>query len=149
MCRLAPLLRRIGCVVSADAEARGVRPSCTGCRPPGAEPATHHCLPRLLHILLYLFIVAEQQHNRCWRFAAVGTAGTRSNEHQRREAGECGQCHVVSLRRSPTTYLLYTLYEHFRGNSCPCRHDTMRYRERKCADTIGTVLVPWAGHFQS
>ena len=21
------------------------------------------------------------------------------------------------------------------------------YRERKCADTIGTVLVPWAGHF--
>jgi len=22
------------------------------------------------------------------------------------------------------------------------------YRERKCADTIGTVLVPWAGHFQ-
>jgi len=23
------------------------------------------------------------------------------------------------------------------------------YRERKCADTIGTVLVPWAGYFQS
>jgi len=22
------------------------------------------------------------------------------------------------------------------------------YGERKCADTIGTVLVPWAGHFQ-
>ena len=22
------------------------------------------------------------------------------------------------------------------------------YRERKCADTIGTVLVRWAGHFQ-
>jgi len=22
------------------------------------------------------------------------------------------------------------------------------YRERKCADTSGTVLVPWAGHFQ-
>jgi len=21
-------------------------------------------------------------------------------------------------------------------------------RERKCADTVGTVLVPWAGHFQ-
>jgi len=21
------------------------------------------------------------------------------------------------------------------------------YRERKCADTIGTMLVPWAGHF--
>jgi len=21
-------------------------------------------------------------------------------------------------------------------------------RERKCADTIGTVLVPWTGHFQ-
>jgi len=21
-------------------------------------------------------------------------------------------------------------------------------RERKCADAIGTVLVPWAGHFQ-
>ena len=23
-----------------------------------------------------------------------------------------------------------------------------RYTERNCADTIGTVLVPWAGHFQ-
>ena len=23
-----------------------------------------------------------------------------------------------------------------------------RYKERKCADTIGTVPVPWAGHFQ-
>jgi len=22
------------------------------------------------------------------------------------------------------------------------------HTERKCADTIGTVLVPWAGHFQ-
>jgi len=22
------------------------------------------------------------------------------------------------------------------------------YRERKCADTIGAVQVPWAGHFQ-
>ena len=22
-----------------------------------------------------------------------------------------------------------------------------KYRERKCADTIGTVLVPWAGNF--
>ena len=22
------------------------------------------------------------------------------------------------------------------------------YRERKCADTIGTLLVPWAGRFQ-
>ena len=22
------------------------------------------------------------------------------------------------------------------------------YRERKCADTTGTLLVPWAGHFQ-
>jgi len=22
------------------------------------------------------------------------------------------------------------------------------YRERKCADTIGTVPVAWAGHFQ-
>ena len=25
---------------------------------------------------------------------------------------------------------------------------TDAYRERKCADTIGTVLVPRAGHFQ-
>ena len=24
----------------------------------------------------------------------------------------------------------------------------LAYRERKCADTTGTVLVPWAGHFQ-
>ena len=26
--------------------------------------------------------------------------------------------------------------------------DISAYRERKCADTIGTVPVPWAGHFQ-
>jgi len=25
---------------------------------------------------------------------------------------------------------------------------TVVNRERKCADTTGTVLVPWAGHFQ-
>jgi len=24
----------------------------------------------------------------------------------------------------------------------------LMYRERKCADTIGTVLVPWADQFQ-
>jgi len=24
----------------------------------------------------------------------------------------------------------------------------LRQCERQCADTIGTVLVPWAGHFQ-
>ena len=23
------------------------------------------------------------------------------------------------------------------------------YRQRKCADIIGTVLVPWAGHFNA
>jgi len=28
------------------------------------------------------------------------------------------------------------------------RARTTSYRERKCADTVGTVLVPWAGHFQ-
>ena len=27
-------------------------------------------------------------------------------------------------------------------------HEKKRYRERKCADTIGTVLVPWSGYFQ-
>jgi len=26
---------------------------------------------------------------------------------------------------------------------------TVSNRKRKCADTVGTVLVPWAGHFQS
>ena len=26
-------------------------------------------------------------------------------------------------------------------------HTSRRYMERKCADTIGTVLVSWAGHF--
>jgi len=28
------------------------------------------------------------------------------------------------------------------------RRRRRRYRERKCADTTGTVLVPWTGHFQ-
>ena len=27
------------------------------------------------------------------------------------------------------------------------RHHASAYMERMCADTIGTVLVPWAGHF--
>jgi len=27
------------------------------------------------------------------------------------------------------------------------QHVVRSNRERKCADTIGTVLVPWAGHF--
>jgi len=29
-----------------------------------------------------------------------------------------------------------------------CRLNRSRYRERKCADTVGTVPVPRAGHFQ-
>jgi len=28
------------------------------------------------------------------------------------------------------------------------RQHRSEHRERKCADTTGTVLVPWAGHFQ-
>ena len=26
--------------------------------------------------------------------------------------------------------------------------ESQGHRERKCADTIGTLLVSWAGHFQ-
>ena len=29
------------------------------------------------------------------------------------------------------------------------RESSHNHRERKCADTIGTVLVPWAGHFNA
>ena len=32
--------------------------------------------------------------------------------------------------------------------SCRRHGRSVANRERKCADTIGTVLVPWAGHFQ-
>jgi len=42
----------------------------------------------------------------------------------------------------------------FDGGSDPFRSGTLggtrggRYSDRKCADTTGTVPVPWAGHFQ-
>ena len=36
----------------------------------------------------------------------------------------------------------YFFYKYFMLTRSDCG-----YRERKCADTIGTVLVPWAGHF--
>ena len=38
------------------------------------------------------------------------------------------------------------VYEYQHSNSR--RRCWSRHRERKCADTIGTVPVPWAGHFQ-
>jgi len=34
------------------------------------------------------------------------------------------------------------------GNGIPVNSVVSCHREQKCADTIGTVLVPWAGHFQ-
>jgi len=45
-----------------------------------------------------------QQQTLCCRFAAVGQAGRQAGDidrllQQRRAAGECGQCHVVSVRR--------------------------------------------------
>jgi len=45
-----------------------------------------------------------------------------------------------------TTEKLLTEYDEARmsGIAEPCHH----HRERKSADTIGTVPVPWAGHFQ-
>ena len=45
------------------------------------------------------------------------------------------------------------LYAYSRGLRCYTNFvsqqaSASKYRERKCADTTGTVLVPWAGHFQ-
>jgi len=33
-------------------------------------------------------------------------------------------------------------------DNSPTNKHSLDNRERKCADTIGTVLVPWAGYFQ-
>ena len=33
-------------------------------------------------------------------------------------------------------------------NSLNSTMNVPRHRKEKCVDTIGTVLVPWAGHFQ-
>jgi len=38
----------------------------------------------------------------------------------------------------------------YRGRKCADTIGTVlvKYRERKCVDTVGTVSVPWAGHFR-
>jgi len=46
-----------------------------------------------------------QQQTRCCRFAAVGPAGRRYRSIAAAAAGECGQCHVVSVRRQLNTDL--------------------------------------------
>ena len=53
--------------------------------------------------------MSQQQQTRCCRFAAVGpAAGDTSIDRllqQRRAAGECGHCHVVSVRGQLNTDL--------------------------------------------
>jgi len=65
-------------------------------------------------------------------------------------------------RRSPTGLpsKYSSSFSHYISFLVPCarlnwpifgfraRVNVLSYRERKCADTIGTVLAPWAGHFQ-
>jgi len=43
--------------------------------------------------------MGQQQQTRCCRFAAVGPAGRRHLSIAAAAAGECGQCHVVGVRR--------------------------------------------------
>ena len=43
--------------------------------------------------------MGPQQQTRCCRFAAVDSAGRRYRSTAVAAAGECGQCHVVSVRR--------------------------------------------------
>jgi len=43
--------------------------------------------------------VGPQQQTRCCRFTGVGPAGKRYRSIAAAAAGECGQCHVVSVRR--------------------------------------------------
>ena len=59
----------------------------------------------------------------------------------RQQVGACIYWRLVSasVRKKKYTTLLLGIY---RTRMHLCR------RERNCADTIGTVLVPWAGHFQ-
>jgi len=42
--------------------------------------------------------IDPQQQTRCCRFAAVGPAGRSYRSIAAAAAGECGQCHVVSVR---------------------------------------------------
>ena len=61
----------------------------------------------------------------------------------------------LEQKRATACDYAYTLSD-YKNEACAC--DTRSayasitsfycMREQKCADTIGTVLVPWAGHFQ-
>jgi len=58
----------------------------------------------------------------------------------------------LSRRRGEKSYVFSFIYSSARWyvglhviHTCTL---LARYRERKCADTTGTALVPWAGHFQ-
>ena len=62
--------------------------------------------------------------------------------------------HVVRPRLPLTTFdlskdfFVSVFLVNQRPEACPSTMRKSAYRERKCADTSGTVPTPWAGHFQ-
>jgi len=84
---------------------------------------------------------------------AVCCAG---NSRVRSGRSEAGNGLVRLVRRTHQIASVWS-QRHRRGNTTTCFHRQriyalteicIGYRERKCVDTIGTVPVPWAGHFQ-
>ena len=62
-------------------------------------------------------------------------------------------CSVGTSAMRTRTSCKYAYYRYIRALVMaailqPCSVLSDYYRERKCADTIGTVLVPWPSHFQ-
>jgi len=52
----------------------------------------------------------------------------------------------VDLSTADTVWLCKGVSPHVKRNEVGTQRSP--YKERECADTVGTVLVPWAGHFQ-
>ena len=58
----------------------------------------------------------------------------------------------TDLRGTASVYsplILVVVWQLLTGHSFFLQRSIVSTRERKCADTAGTVLVLWAGHFQS
>jgi len=69
-------------------------------------------------------------------------------KHYRHRHKRCSRLSPVS-RCLNHHYLDYFFNKYSKlQKQLPSVVNTVMYRERKCADTIGTVPVPWAGHFQ-
>jgi len=120
------------------------------------------------NLLSYLRLVLQRRRNGCkpgwdaWPFASATTdlglpsqsqsAALLNTPHERSTkifrasesrdlASPCLMSYATERKRNKKS-------EHVLDNNSQVQTELRHHRERKCADTTGTVLVPWAGHFQ-